>query len=100
MASSAVHLPYPATYSFGRTVSLYLRETRFELIRTLRNRMFVASTLGFPALFYVLFGVINKGETMQGHMDVAKYLLGGYATFGMLGAALFGMGGGLAMDRA
>ena len=62
--------------------------------------MVVASTLGFPALFYVLFGVINKGETMQGHMDVAKYLLGGYATFGMLGAALFGIGVGLAMDRA
>ena len=99
MASSAITLQYTATGSFARTLRLYLRETRFELIRTLRNRMVVASTLGFPALFYLLFGVVNKNQTMQGNINVAKYLLGGYAVFGMLGAALFGIGIGLAMDR-
>ena len=100
MASSAIVLPLTTTGGFGRTVRFYLREARFELIRTRRNRTLLLSTLGFPALFYLLFGVVNKGETMQGHIDVAKYLLGGYATFGMLGAALFGIGAGLAMDRA
>ena len=100
MATTTVSFPHTATGGCGRALRLYLRETRFELIRTLRNRMVVASTLGFPALFYLLFGVVNKGQTMQGHTNVAKYLLGGYTTFGMLGAALFGIGVGLAMDRA
>ena len=96
--STVATLPFPIA-STRNPVRLYLREIRFELLRTLRNRIFVLSTIGFPTLFYLLFGIVNKGATMQGHVNVAKYLLGGYAAFGMVGAALFGIGIGLALDR-
>ena len=99
MATVAFTLPQTAPRALSRILPLYLREIRFELLRISRNRSFLFSTLGFPMLFYVLFGVVNKGATMQGHVNVAKYLLGGYTAFGMVGAALFGIGVGLAMDR-
>lgn len=96
--STAATLPSRYTPARNRP-TLYLREIRFELLRVARNRGFLFSTLGFPMLFYVLFGVVNKGATMHGNVDVAKYLLGGYTAFGMVGAALFGIGVGLALDR-
>ncbi len=97
MSTTALPLPYAVPGS-GRTLRLYLREMRFELIRAMRNKTFALSTIGFPTLFYLLFGVVNRGETMHGE-SVAKYLLASYAAFGMVGAALFGIGVGLAMER-
>jgi len=46
-----------------------------------------------------MFGLSNRGNSMDG-MYTAKYLLGGYCCFGMVGAALFGIGVGLASERA
>lgn len=98
MATSAMMLPSAANGSLARTVRLYLREIRFEILRALRNKAFSLSVLGFPTMFYLLFGVMNKGASM-GTANVAKYLLASYSSFGMVGAALFGIGVGLAMDR-
>ncbi len=50
-------------------------------------------------MFYLLFGVTNRNADI-GTFHIAKYLLGGYATFGLVGAALFGIGVGLAMERS
>lgn len=99
MATTALALPQSTPGTLSRTVNLYLREIRFELIRSLRNKIFAFSIIGFPTMFYLLFGVVNKGESIHGGVNVAKYLLGGYTAFGMVGAALFGIGVGLAMDR-
>ncbi len=98
MATSALPLPQTASTGLGRTVRLYVREARFEFVRALRNRGFSGSIIGFPVMFYLLFGVVNRGETM-GTANVAKYLLASYASFGMVGAALFGIGVGLALER-
>lgn len=94
-------LPRPAIVSgtTARTLRLYTREIRFELLRASRNRAFALSILGFPVMFYLLFGVMNKTETLRGGLSVAKYMLAGYAAFGMVGAALFGIGVGLALER-
>ncbi len=100
MATTALTLPSTHANTLTHTLRLYARETRFELIRSLRNRVFAFSIIGFPTMFYLLFGVVNKGQTMQHGTNVAKYLLGGYSAFGIVGAALFGIGVGLAMDRS
>ncbi len=99
MATTALSLPYAVPGSLGRTLRLYLREIRFELLRAARNKPFALSTIGFPTMFYLLFGVLNRGEAMRGGVSVAKYLLASYAAFGMVGAALFGIGVGLALER-
>jgi ABC-2 type transport system permease protein len=64
----------------------------------MRTRAFSLSVIGFPVMFYILFGVMNRGDHMHGQI-VAKYLLASYAAFGVVGSALFGVGVGLAGER-
>src|ERR1700744_326790 len=79
---------------------IFLREIRFEVLRALRTRAFSLSAIGFPVMFYCLFGLLmNRNETIA-NVLVAKYLLGGYAVFGALGASIFGIGVGVSLDRS
>lgn len=77
---------------------VYLKETKYEFLKLLRTRSFSLSVVAFPVMFYVLFGVMNK-HVYDGNVSVAKVMLGGYACFGVIGAALFGIGVGLASER-
>ncbi len=88
------------TQPLTRTLHLYLREIHFEFLRALRNKGFSLAILGFPTMFYLLFGVANRGESFSSaHFNFAKYLLAGYSGFGAVGASLFGIGVGLAFER-
>ena len=99
MSTTALPLAFPPSSSASRTLAIFARETRYEFVRALRTKAFSLSVLGFPVMFYILFGVMNRNETMHGGAIVAKYLLAGYAAFGVVGAALFGIGVGLAGER-
>ena len=95
----ATSLTRRTSRSFGATLTIFLKETRYEFLKLIRTRTFSLSIVGFPVMFYALFGLSNKGLRMDG-MEIAKYELAGYACFGMIGAALFGIGVGLASERA
>ena len=98
MSTATLNLP-PAS-PLARSFPIFLRETRYEFVRLMRTRSFSFSVIGFPVVFYLFFGVImNRGEHI-GSISVAKYVLASYAVFGMVGAALFGIGVGLAADLA
>ena len=103
MSTTALPLPAAARSShssFARSLRLFVSEARFEFLRLFRTRAFSLSVIGFPVMFYTLFGLLlNRGEHMGG-ISVARYLLGGYAVFGAVGAALFGVGVSLAADFA
>lgn len=94
MATLSSALPSTRT---ANPVNLYSKEIRYEFLKLLRRKSFSLATIGFPVMFYLLFGVTNRHA--GGSVNIAKYLLGGYATFGLVGAALFGIGVGLAMER-
>src|ERR1035441_1624627 len=97
---STATLELPRTNSFTRNLPIFLRETRYEFLRLMRTRSFSFSVVGFPVVFYLFFGIImNRGQQIGG-ISVAKYILASYAVFGMVGAALFGIGVGLAADLA
>lgn len=70
------------------------QETRYEFLKMLRAKAFSFSIIGFPVMFYLIFGLTNKNT------EYARYLLASYSCFGMFGAALFGLGAGVAMERA
>jgi ABC-2 type transport system permease protein len=90
----------PQGNNLSRTISIFLREARYEFVRLVRTRSFSLSVIGFPVVFYMFFGLImNRGEHI-GNVSVAKYMLGSYAVFGMVGAALFGVGVGLCSEIA
>jgi ABC-2 type transport system permease protein len=81
------------------TATIYLKEAKYEFFKNLRLRMYTASVLSFPIMFYVLFGlVLNAKEAIAG-VRVPTYLIATYGTFGVMGASLFGTAAGLASDR-
>ncbi len=96
MATVPVIVPARAT---APQAPLFFNEIRCELRKLTRRRTFSLATIGFPVMFYLLFGVTNR-HAVEGSFHIAKYLLGGYACFGVVGAALFGIGVGLATERA
>lgn len=75
-------------------------ETRYELIKLARLPIFAGMTLGFPVAFYLMFGVFLSGSAATGGRSIALPLLGTYGAFGIIGAALFSFGVGVAVERA
>jgi ABC-2 type transport system permease protein len=81
------------------TATIYLKEAKYEFLKNLRLRMYTASVLSFPVMFYVLFGLVLNSNAMIGATRVPTYLIATYGTFGVMGASLFGTAAGLASDR-
>lgn len=73
----------------------YVLEAKYELLRILRTPSFALPSLLFPALFYVLFGVLLN----RGNAQAAQYLLATYGVFGTMGTGLFAFGVTVAMER-
>lgn len=87
-----MHIPTTSPPPWTRS---YLLEARCEFLRMLREPAFCVPVIAFPAMFYLLFGVLlNKGNG-----GAAQYLLATYGVFGVIGAALFGFGVSIATDR-
>src|SRR5580693_2861491 len=77
MATAAIR---PITLSTSYYLNLFSKETKYEFLKAVRNRMFSLATLGFPIMFYLLFA--------------------GYSCFGMIAGALFNLGAGISTERA
>ncbi len=85
---------------FGQTLTIYAKEIKFEFLTRLRLRAFSLSTIGFPVMFYILFGlVLNGKEASVNGTHFATYLIATFGTFGVMGASLFGTAAGLATER-
>jgi ABC-2 type transport system permease protein len=84
--------------SFGEWVNVFALETKYEILKYLRLRIFSISTLVFPIMFYVLFGIVlpsggaNRAQT-------ATYLLATMACYGVMGIAMFSFGVGISVER-
>jgi ABC-2 type transport system permease protein len=94
-----IHMAHTATYPTAPALPIFVKETKYEFLKLLRTRSFSMATIGFPVMFYLLFGVANK-HGVDGGIHIAKYMLASYAVFGLVGSALFGIGVGMASERA
>jgi len=83
----------------GHTATIYLKEAKYEFLKNLRLRMYTASVLSFPIMFYVLFGLVLNSKQAIAGTPVPAYMIGTYGAFGVMGASLFGTASGLASDR-
>ena len=72
-------------------------ETKYEFLKLLRLPHYLVGTLGFPVMFYVLFGV-SLAQKSDGPIGAAEYLLASYCIFGVVTAALFAFGAGVAVS--
>jgi ABC-2 type transport system permease protein len=93
MATAAIAVR-PQSLGLGYYAHVTAQETRYEFLKLLRAKAFSLSVIGFPVMFYLIFGATNH------HIEYARYLLASYSCFGMFGSALFGLGAGVAMERA
>jgi ABC-2 type transport system permease protein len=91
--ATAVIAARPQSLGFRYYIHVLRQEIRYEFLKMLRMRVFSLSVVGFPVMFYLLFGVANR------HTEFARYLLASYSCFGMVGASLFGLGAGIAGER-
>jgi ABC-2 type transport system permease protein len=79
--------------------TIYLKEAKYDFLKYLRLRVYTASVLGFPLMFYVLFGLVLNQKAAIGGIGMPTYVMATYGTFGVMGASLFGTAAGLASDR-
>jgi ABC-2 type transport system permease protein len=93
-------LPAPvADAAHARTWRVYVFEARAEFLKLLRLPHYLVGTVGFPVMFYLLFG-ISLAKKSDGPIGAAEYLLASYSVFGVVTAALFAFGAGVAVERA
>ena len=79
-------------------LTIYFKEAKYEFLKSLRYPMYSVSTMLFPLMFYVLFGLV-MGRQSIGQVRTTVYLLATYGTFGVMGASLFATAAGLASER-
>jgi ABC-2 type transport system permease protein len=76
----------------------YVLEAKYEVLKLLRMPGYAIPSIAFPAMFYLLFGVMFGRGTVGG-VSMATYLIATYGAFGVIGASLFGFGVGVAIER-
>ena len=85
--------------SAGRNLMrIFWLEAKYEFLKMIRIPIFAISTVVFPLMFYTLFGLMF-GNSDAGGVSMSQYLLATYGVFGIVGAALFGFGVGIASER-
>ena len=100
MATALTALNPAYARSNSHLAAIFWKEAKYEFLTRLRLRAYSLSTISFPLMFYVLFGlVINPRDAAVGGTTVTTYLIPTYGTFGVMGASLFGTASGLAAER-
>ncbi len=78
---------------------LYTLEARSEFLKLLRLPSYALPIIGFPLVFYILFGLSLRPPGAPEGAGMATYLIASYGAFGVIGAALFGLGIGVSVER-
>jgi ABC-2 type transport system permease protein len=71
---------------------------RYEILRTLRNPLTLAFTLGLPLVVFLVVAGTNRHKTVEG-ISVPLYFMGAMAAYGAMLAAVQS-GGRIALDRS
>jgi ABC-2 type transport system permease protein len=98
-ATAAANPPLIISRTPGHTLRIFVNEARFEYLKMVRLPVYALSTILFPVMFYVLFGLLLNRGAQFSQVHFSTYLVATYGTFGVMGASLFGFGVGLANER-
>ena len=88
----------PPRYNLRSLLRVYRTEAWQEFLKLIRLPIFAATTIALPLMFYVIFGITFAGE-QAGGVGMTTYMLVTYGAFGVIGAALFGFGVSVAVER-
>ena len=96
--SNAPGAAAPPRYTRRSLLRVYRTEAWQEFLKLIRLPIFAATTIALPLMFYVIFGITFAGEQARG-VGMTTYMLVTYGAFGVIGAALFGFGVSVAVER-
>jgi ABC-2 type transport system permease protein len=100
MAATTYSAPFAVPQrSLRSLVALFAKEAKYEVLKNTRIPIYAISTIVFPLMFYVLFGIVLTPNNPVNRSQDATYLLATMGTFGVMGTALFGFAVSLAMER-
>jgi ABC-2 type transport system permease protein len=88
----------PPRYTRHSLLRVYSTEAWQEFLKLIRLPIFAATTIALPLMFYVIFGITFADE-QAGGVGMTTYMLVTYGAFGVIGAALFGFGVSVAVER-
>jgi len=88
----------PIRHTRRSLLRVYTTEAWLEFLKLIRLPIFAATTIALPLMFYVIFGITFAGE-QAGGVGMTTYMLVTYGAFGVIGAALFGFGVSVAVER-
>ena len=88
----------PPRYTLSGRLRVYRTEAWQEFLKVIRVPIFAVTTIALPLMFYVIFGITFAGE-QAGGVGMTTYMLVTYGAFGVIGAALFGFGVSVAVER-
>jgi ABC-2 type transport system permease protein len=77
-----------------RSSRAYWLDTHFTALELLRLPAYSVPSLALPTMLYLFFGL-----SFSRNAELARYALGSYAVFAVIGVALFQFGVGIAHDR-
>lgn len=86
----------------ARLLGAYLTEIKLELLRLSRAPVYVIPMVLLPPALYLLFAVVIAGASPDAKAhpaQVATFFFTGFATFAVVGPALFGVGCSIAIER-
>ncbi len=83
----------------ARTIALFYKEAKYELLKNVRIPVYAISTVAFPLMFYVLFGIVLGSGNPANRHEGAVYMLATMGCFGVMATSLFGFGVSLAIER-
>ena len=83
----------------AQTLRIFVKESKYELLKNIRIPVYAISTIAFPLMFYVLFGIVLGRNNAAVRNDNATYMLATMGCFGVMAVALFGFGVSLAIER-
>jgi ABC-2 type transport system permease protein len=69
-----------------------------EVLKLLRVPIFAIPTLIFPTMFFAMFGLPNRGITLNG-IDAGAYIMASYGAYSVLSVAIFSFGAAVASER-
>ena len=76
MGTASLALSNPAVQRTpAHTLAIYAKEAKYEFLKNLRLRVYTASLLSFPTMFYILFGLVLGQNQFLAGMRVPTYLI-------------------------
>ena len=70
-----------------------------EFKKQWRIPIFSISTIAFPVLLFIIFGVPAAGQTFENGASVGQYILASMSAYGLMGIAFFSFGISVAVER-